>query len=59
VDPGGGTARLVPPGLRVVEEQESALELLVGAGWAATLVLVALASVVAAWILSRHPTRDA
>jgi hypothetical protein len=39
--------------LRVVEEQEAALELLVGAGWLATLGALAISSVVSAWILGR------
>jgi hypothetical protein len=45
--------------LRVVEEQEAALELLVGAGWLATLVALAISSAVSAWILARGrmPTR--
>ena len=44
--------------LRVVEEQESALELLVGAGWLATLAALAVSSVAAAWILGRGQSRD-
>ena len=39
--------------LRLVEERESALELVIGAGWVATLLLVALASGLAAWIVGR------
>jgi len=42
--------------LRVVEEQESALELLVGAGWLATLAALAASSVVAVLIFGRGRT---
>ncbi len=39
--------------LRLVEERESALELVVGAGWVTTLLLVAMASGLAARIVGR------
>jgi hypothetical protein len=54
---GGGTVS-AGRSLRVVEEQESALEVLVAGGWLATLAALAVASVGAAWILGRGETRD-
>jgi hypothetical protein len=44
--------------LRVVEERESALELLVAGGWLATLAALAVASVGATLVLGRGETRD-
>ena len=41
--------------LRVVEEQELSLETLVAAGWLMTLAAVAIASILAAWIVAERP----
>ena len=41
--------------LRVVEEQESSLETVVGAAWLMTLAAVAIASILVAWIVAERP----
>jgi hypothetical protein len=52
----GGTV-LVGRSLRRVEQQESTAELLAGAAWLAMLAALAVASVAAAWLWPRAPTR--